>query len=157
MTTPAVITFTRQMADLLSGGLPLSRCVDIVRRQGKNSFHQKTLAAVMSDLKSGQALSEALARHEQLFSPLYLGLVRAGESTGALEDAFSRLSLNLAGEEERKRKIRHALAYPAFVVGLALMVCVFLTTFVIPRFAFLFDDLDQALPLPHACSSARQT
>jgi type II secretory pathway component PulF len=148
MTASAVITFTQQMSDLLSGGVSLPRCLEIIRRQHRGAFHRDTLGEVLKDLQGGHSFSEALARHEQLFSPLYLGVVRAGESSGNLERAFARLTEHLGREADLKRKTQRALAYPLIVLILCATVSLFLTAFVIPRFHFLFDDLGQRLPWP---------
>lgn len=138
----------REMADLAGGGLTLHRCLDILRRQNHKPAVCRLIADVQQELEKGQSLSHALSLQNGTFSAITVGLVRAGESSGALESALEESAALLENEMDTRQRIRSAFAYPAFLLVVAVAVCVFLTVFVIPRFEFLFADLGQQLPLP---------
>lgn len=148
MRSRGLVLATRQMAELLAGGLTLARSLGIVAAQSPGTDLSAVLSAVRRDVAAGLPLSSALAARGDRFSPVYVGLIRAGESTGALAGAFDEIALHLEAEEEFRRRARNALAYPCLVLVAAAAVCAFLAGFVIPRFQALFNDLGQTLPLP---------
>lgn len=143
-----VTLLMREMADLAGGGLTLHRCLDILRRQNHKPSVRRLLTNVQQELEKGHSLSGALSVQAGMFSAVTVGLIRAGESSGALESALEESAALLENEMETRQKIRSAFAYPAFLLVVAAAVCVFVTVFVIPRFEFLFADLGQRLPLP---------
>lgn len=148
MASAGLVIATRQLADLLAGGIPLARSLDIVANQSRDAKRRRLFQGLRRDVEAGVSLSEALAARSETFSPLFIGLVRAGESTGALDKSFEEIAHQLEIENELRQRARNALVYPCLVLALAAAVCLFLTGFVIPRFQLLFDDLGQNLPLP---------
>jgi len=141
----AVLEFTRAVAALLPAGMPLARALRAAiatsPEKARPAFEQ-----VRARVERGEELAAALAEHPRLFSPLYIGIVRAGEKSGALDDAFTRLSAHLEREEELRSKLVSMSIYPALLafVGFA-SVCV-LVLFVLPRFADLLLSAGAALP-----------
>lgn len=140
--------FTRQLSDLLGAGLPLVRALDILNKQTEN----KNLALVISDLKEfvqdGNTLSDAMTRHPQVFSSLFVSMIRSGEAGGALEGVLSRLAEFSESQLELQTKVRSAMAYPALMATVGIITIFVLLTFVIPRIVVMFEELGQALPLP---------
>ncbi len=141
-------TCTRQMADLLGGGLPLVRSLEIAALQTSDLNLQEELRGIRREIEAGHSLSSALSSRKETFSPVYIALVRAGESTGTLDGAFTEIATHLELDREIRQRARQSLAYPVLVLILAILVCGFLTACVIPRFQALFDDLGQRLPFP---------
>jgi type II secretion system protein F len=139
---------SRQLADLLSGGLPLFNALSLLAQQTEH----KRLRAVVLDLgdavRDGQPFSDALARHPGVFSPLYLSMVRAGEAGGGLDAVLNRLADLLESESELQGRIVSAMIYPAVVLTVGVLTVGVLLTYVVPKIAGLFIDIGQALPLP---------
>lgn len=143
------ITFiTRQLATLLISGLPLSKALNFLTGQTTNPVLEKVIASIEKKLQGGATLSEALAEHPKLFDTLYLSMIRSGEAGGILDKILERLAFMRESREELAGKVKGALVYPAFMF-LAMTGCIMvLMTVVVPRFALLFADMGQTLPLP---------
>jgi type II secretory pathway component PulF len=138
---------TRRMADLMKGGLPLLRSLEILEKQTRKSHLVKVIRSFQADLKSGKSFSQAVKNQNGFFPPFYAGFIQAGESTGSLESNLEEIAKLSEETIEIHRRVKAALAYPLFLLGTAVMVCLFLVIFVIPRFQFIFEDLGQSLPL----------
>lgn len=140
-----VLETTRALAALLTAGVPLARALTIGA-----SIVPPAMAATLEDVRvrisGGAALSDALARHPRLFSPLYRGVVRAGERSGALGDAFSSLAHQLEGEARVRAKLLSATIYPALLAVAGTITIAVLVLFVLPRFAELLEDAHARLP-----------
>ncbi len=143
-----VILFTRQMYTLTRSGVPLIRGLTQLSDSTRNPVLAETIQTVIADLESGRDLSGALARHPDIFSPLYVSMVRVGESSGRLEEAFERIHQYLESERETVRRIKQAVRYPTFVVIAMVVAIMILMTWVIPTFAQVFERFDAQLPLP---------
>lgn len=142
-----VILFTRQMYTLTRSGVPLIRGLTRLAESTRNPVLAAAIREIIDDLEAGRELSGALARHPRLFSPLYISMVRVGETSGRMEEAFERISGYLEGERETIDRIKAAVRYPALVVA-AIAVAVFvLMSWVIPTFARVFERFDAQLPL----------
>jgi general secretion pathway protein F len=142
-----VTFFTRQLADLLAAGVPIDSSLRMLATQGDDSRMQAVIDQLKRDVQSGKAFSEALAEHGDVFDPLYLSLVRAGESGGALETVLVRLAIYREKAEAFHASLISALTYPAILVLVAFLSLFVLMSFVVPRFVPLFSDADQALPM----------
>ncbi len=146
--TKDVTHFTRQLATLLGSGLPLAKSLDFLTEQSTNVSLKSAISSIGEKLRSGVCFSECIAEYPQLFNGLYLSMVRAGESGGILDTALERLARMRESREALSSKVRSAMIYPSFMF-LAMVGCVVvLVGFVVPRFAALFQDMGQALPLP---------
>lgn len=142
-----IILFTRQMYTLTRSGVPLIRGLTRLAESTRNPVLAAAIGDIIDDLEAGRELSGALARHPRLFSPLYVSMVRVGESSGRMEEAFQRVFEYLESEKETVERVKAAVRYPALVV-IAIVVAVFvLMTWVIPTFARVFERFDTALPL----------
>ncbi|OGK93091.1 MAG: hypothetical protein A2W08_07095 [Candidatus Rokubacteria bacterium RBG_16_73_20] len=144
-----LLAFTQQLATLFEAGLPLDRALAILEELAANPRLKTIVGDLLAGVRGGASLSEALGKHHpRPFSRLYINMVRAGEKGGVLEVALRRLAEFLEARATFVEAVRSALAYPAFVITVGIGAVVFLMTFVIPRFATIFADLGQAIPLP---------
>jgi type II secretion system protein F len=143
-----VVLFTRQLADLVSAGLPLDRALTVLIRQSESAGLRARLERVQEEVRSGRTLSDSLALFPREFEHLFINMVRAGEATGQLGEVLERLANYMEREMTRRAQLLAALTYPSVLITVALSAVVFLLTFVVPRLAPVFDDLGRALPLP---------
>ncbi len=143
-----VTLFTRQMATLLSAGLPLLKSVNIMEEQTENEEFQEILDEISSDIKSGSSFSEALQRHPNVFDELYINMIKAGEVGGVLEVVLERLAEFAEKAQELRAKMKSATIYPGVMFTVAVLVVGFLLVFVLPTFVELFNDMGVDLPLP---------
>ena len=109
------VAFTRQMATMMSSGLPLTEALSVLELQSKPAM-AKVIGDVLRDVQAGNTVADALAKHENVFSGVYVSLIRAGEAAGALDDVLKRLARNLEKEKDFKAKTKGALIYPAIVI-----------------------------------------
>src|SRR5881296_3891232 len=144
-----LLAFTQQLATLFEAGLPLDRALSILEELAPNARVKAIVADLLVSVRGGSSLSEALAKHHpRPFSRLYINMVRAGEKGGVLEVTLRRLAEFLETRAAFTDALVSALAYPLVIFSVGIGAFVFLMTFVIPRFATIFADLGQAVPLP---------
>jgi general secretion pathway protein F len=144
-----LLAMTQQLATLFEAGLPLDRALAILEELAPTPKVGAIVTDLLHSVRGGASLSDALAKHHpQPFSRLYINMVRAGEKGGVLEVALRRLAEFLEARAAFTEAIVSALAYPAVITTVGAGAVVFLLTFVIPRFATIFADLHQAIPLP---------
>lgn len=149
VTSKDLLAFTRELATLVDAGLPLDRALQILGELTGHPRLQRIIQDLTRSVRGGSSLAEALARHHpRPFSRLYINMVRAGEKGGVLEIALKRLTGFLEAAQELREAVSSALIYPALLTTVGAGAVVFLLTFVLPRFAVIFADLGQALPLP---------
>lgn len=142
-----LILFSRQMYALTKSGVPLIRGLTALAESTRNVVLRETIHDVVTTLESGRDLASSLARHPQVFSPLYVNIVRVGENAGNLEEAFLRLYDYLQLEKDTRNRIKQAFRYPTFVIVAISVAIAIVTVFVIPKFKTLFDRFDTELPL----------
>jgi len=141
--------FARQFSTMLDAGVSLIRCLDVLQAQTNNARLRKILVDLSARVESGESLSRSMARHPKAFSQLIIGLIRAGEVGGVLEESLQRIAAFLEKDVELRRKIRSALTYPVIVLLAAIGIVVFLVSWLVPQFAQLFKELGiQNLPAP---------
>jgi general secretion pathway protein F len=143
-----IAVVTRLLATLLSAGFPLDRAVATVAEQTRSQALQKVLSRVKDALEEGRSFADALRLFPRVFSPLYVNMVAAGESSGTLEVVLERLADFAEHKEETKKKIQAALAYPVIMAGVGFLVLVILMTYIVPGIIEIFSDMNQVLPLP---------
>ncbi len=146
ITAKDIAIFSRQMATMMSSGVPLVQSFEIVGRGHENPSMQNLILTVKSDVEAGNTLADSLAKHPVHFDELYVNLVRAGEAAGILDDLLDKIATYKEKVEAIKGKIKKALFYPAAVVVMAFIVTSVLMIFVIPQFASLFADFGADLP-----------
>jgi type IV pilus assembly protein PilC len=143
-----LVVFSRQLATMINAGLPIVRALYILSEQTENPKLNDVVVAVRKDVEAGSSLSEALEKHPEVFSRLYVEMVKAGEIGGILDGVLLRLADQLERDQDLRRKIRSALTYPIVVLILAILAASFMLIFIVPVFAKLFQDLGGTLPLP---------
>ncbi len=146
--TRDISVMTRQLATLLRAGLPLVSSLNALADQVENPKLKKTLTQVRESVNEGSSLAAAMEEFPRVFPDLYVNMIRAGEASGALELVLFRLAEYLEGQVRIRNRIRGALIYPAVMTVVGLVVLGVLFTFVVPRFVAIFQELEQALPLP---------
>ena len=144
--TKDIAIFSRQLATMLSSGVPLVQAFEIVGRGHENPSMQDLLLKIKSDIEGGIPLAEALGRHPLYFDELFCNLVQAGEQAGVLETLLHKIAEYKEKTESIKAKIKKALTYPAAVVVVAVVVTSILLIFVVPQFEELFKGFGADLP-----------
>ncbi len=146
VTPKDIAIFSRQLATMMSSGVPLVQSFEIVGRGHENPNMQKLILDVKAYVEAGNNLADALAKHPLHFDDLYVSLVRAGEAAGILESLLDKIATYKEKTEAIKGKIKKALFYPIAVLVMAFVVTAVLMIFVIPQFATLFEDFGADLP-----------
>ena len=146
ITTKDVTVFSRQLATMMSSGVPLVQSFEIVGRGHENPKMQEMIMSLKSSVEAGGSLNEALSKHPLQFNELYVNLVTAGEQAGILEDILHKLATYMEKSEALKSKVKGALFYPTAVVVVAFIITCILMIFVIPQFQDLFDGFGADLP-----------
>jgi type IV pilus assembly protein PilC len=140
--------FSRQLATLVSAGVPIVQGLTILEEQIVSPAFKKVISTVRSDIESGIAIADALKKHPKAFSELYVSMIRAGETGGVLDTILERLSNYMEAAEELKGKVKGAMVYPSVVIGVSAAVTLFLLVGVIPTFKKVFAGFGQELPFP---------
>jgi type IV pilus assembly protein PilC len=146
VTAADIAIFSRQLATMMTAGIPLVQSFDIVGAGHENPAMQKLIMAIKSDVEGGSSLAEALGKHPLHFDDLFVSLVAAGEQAGALETLLDKIATYKEKTEAIKKKIKKALFYPAAVVVVAIVVTTILLIYVIPEFESLFQGFGADLP-----------
>ncbi len=143
-----LVVFARQMATLVAAGIPLIQSLDILAGQVDKEQFRVILRKMHGDVQSGKSLSEAMTPHQKVFSALFIHMVRAGESSGRLEEILDRVAHYLEKSAALQKKVKAALMYPTAVTIMAFLITFFMLSFVIPKFATIFEGLNAKLPAP---------
>jgi general secretion pathway protein F len=144
-----LLAMTQQLATLVEAGMPLDRALSILEELAPHPRVKTIVADLLHSVRGGSSLSDALAKHHpRPFSRLYINMVRAGERGGVLEATLRRLAEFQESRQAFTEAIVSAMIYPAVITTVGAAAIVFLMTFVIPRFAEIFKDLGQAIPMP---------
>lgn len=152
-----VEAFTRQLANLLAAGVPLSRGLNILSREASKRAAGQLWATVHDQVAGGMSLADALGQHPRAFPPVYVAMVRAGETGGFLDLVLEQIATFRAREKDLKDKVTSALLYPAILSVLAAGILIFLLTYFIPRFSQMFAEFGGSLPsLTRAIVAASQ-
>jgi type IV pilus assembly protein PilC len=146
VTAADISIFSRQLATMMSAGIPLVQSFDIIGAGHDNPAMQKLILAIKGDVEGGTSLANALAKHPLYFDDLYVNLVSAGEQAGALETLLEKVATYKEKTEAIKKKVKKALFYPAAVVVVAFIVTAILLIYVIPEFESLFQGFGADLP-----------
>ena len=141
-----IAVFSRQLATMMTAGVPLVQSFDIVGRGHDNPSMQDLILSIKQDVESGTALAEALGKQPLYFDDLFCSLVAAGEQAGVLDILLDKIATYKEKTESIKGKIKKALFYPAAVIAVAIIVTVVILMFVIPQFKELFSSFGADLP-----------
>jgi type IV pilus assembly protein PilC len=139
---------SRQMATMIGAGLSLLRTLNILSEQTESKPLAKILGEIRTDVETGIATSDAFARHADVFPPLMVSMIRAGETGGFLEGALESISENFEKEVKLRGKIKSAMTYPVIVLVMSLISVIAMLVFIVPVFQKMFATLGGKLPLP---------
>lgn len=140
-----IAMFTRQFSTMISAGLPITNALLIIKSQSRVNM-KPVVGQILSDVEGGASLSKSLERHLNVFSPVYIALVRAGEAGGILDKLLERLADNLENKQEFESKVKGALIYPIIVVVGMIVVGIIMMVVVIPRITSFYTDFGANLP-----------
>ena len=139
---------SRQFATMVSSGLSLLKALSILADQTESKKLAATLQECRADVETGNSLSSALAKHPDVFPPLMVNMIRAGEVGGFLDQVLLQLAENFEAEVTLRAKVKSAMTYPVVVFAIAILAVVGMLLFIVPIFAKMFSDLGGKLPLP---------
>ena len=146
VTSKDKVVFSRQLATLIGAGLPLSQSLSTVVEQTENPRMKSISQEILVSVEGGKALGESFSRHPEVFSPVYIALVEAGETSGTLDKALTRIANQQEKDAEMMGKIKGAMVYPAIVMAVIIGVMIFMLFTIVPQVEKLYKDLDQTLP-----------
>jgi type IV pilus assembly protein PilC len=141
------IIFTKNLSGMIRAGLSLSRALSVLKKQTKNAKLNKILNSITIDINSGETFSTALLKFPDVFSKLFISMVRAGEESGNLAGALSDIAINLEKANSLTKKIHGALIYPGVIMSAMVVIGVLMFAFVVPTLAGTFKELGVVLPL----------
>ncbi|OQA56183.1 MAG: Type II secretion system protein F [Candidatus Omnitrophica bacterium ADurb.Bin277] len=143
-----MVVFARQMATLVAAGIPLVQSLEILSNQVEKEQFRVILRKMFTEVQTGKSLSESMMPYQKVFSSLFIHMVKAGETSGRLEEILDRVALYLEKASALQKKVKSAMMYPAVVSILAFGITFAMLAFVIPKFATIFDGLGAKLPAP---------
>lgn len=143
-----VISFAQQLSIMLETGVPLTEALDAFRKRVKSNEFRAVLSTVSDDICSGDQLSMAMARWPRVFPSVMISLVKASEASGTMAMMLGRVGEYLAKERRTAKQIKGAVSYPAFMMLAGILLTVFLMTFVLPKFAKIYETRNATLPTP---------
>src|SRR5829696_1119788 len=143
-----LVVFSRQLATMIDSGLSILRALAILAEQTESKAMAKVVAAMKVDIEQGLSFSQAVSRHPKIFPPLYVAMVRAGETGGVLDEVMTRLASTLEKQLELRAKIKSAMTYPIVVFAIVVLIVAGMLLFVVPMFEGMYKDMGGTLPLP---------
>lgn len=143
-----LVIFSRQLATMVNAGIPLVQSLDILSEQMDSPAFRAIINTIRGDVEAGASLSAALEKHPNVFSVLYTNMVKAGETSGMLDEILDRVAVYLEKNEHLQRKVKSAMVYPVVVGVMAIGITLVLLLKVIPTFKEIFSTLGGALPAP---------
>ena len=142
-----IVLMSRQISLLFDAQVSALKAFTLLAGNTENKLLSKSLIQITDDLQSGVSIADALAKHPQIFSDFYVNMVRAGEETGKLNETFSYLADYLERQYALTSKTKNALIYPAFVVGVFIIIMSLMFVFVIPKLSDIIRESGQAVPI----------
>jgi type IV pilus assembly protein PilC len=139
-------SFCWQLNTMIDGGVTITDAIDTIVEDIDNRKLQEVLKEVAEKMKTGQSFYESVREHPRVFNALFCAMIRAGEASGTLCAVLTRLADYYDRRDDLNRKVRKAIAYPAFIVGFVVVVLVVMMTLIIPRFMEIFDSFGSKLP-----------
>jgi type IV pilus assembly protein PilC len=146
----ALVIFTRQLNVLISSGIPLVQSLEILQDQTAERQLRTVLGSIREKVSAGAYLWESMAAYPRVFPKLYVALIRAGESSGAMDSVLKRLSRYLEDADRLRKMVKSAMMYPVIVVSIGIGVITMMLMFVIPKFEAILKSAGQELPAPTA-------
>ncbi|MCY4745582.1 type II secretion system inner membrane protein GspF [Pelomonas sp. UHG3] len=144
--TTALAVWTRQLAGLVGSGLPIERALTALADESEDGRQRELISQLKAEVNAGSAFARALATAPREFDDVYRGVVAAGEQSGALGQVLEKLADDLEASEDLKGKLVGAMAYPAIISAISVLIVIFLVTYVVPQIATVFTSSKRALP-----------
>lgn len=148
VSTSDLVLFSRQLSTFLKVGVPIREAIRLLRGGTRSGPFRAALDDINDDLDDGESFSVAISHHPNIFSQLYVDMVRAAEFSGSLDRVLVQIAIYLQRQDSALKKIRSAMIYPAIILTLAVVVCGVLVVVVLPNFVALFTEFHAQLPLP---------
>lgn len=145
-----LVIFSRQMATMVSAGVPLTRALSTMRTQSTNKYFQEVIGGISHDVEGGMALGDAFAKYPKVFSEIYINMIRAGEAGGILDDILKRLATQVETDASMRKKVKGAMTYPTVIMAVTVLAFFGITMFVLPKIGKIITDLggpDAELPI----------
>jgi type IV pilus assembly protein PilC len=143
-----ITIFSRQFATMIGAGLSLTKCLSILGQQTESPALRVIITQIGKDVESGQSLSDAMSKHPKVFPPIFVNMVRSGETGGVLDEVLNRVADHFEREAMIKGRIKSAMTYPIAMGALVLIILIAMLIFVVPTFQSMFASMGGALPLP---------
>ncbi len=143
-----IYAMTTQLSTAVRAGLPLLNCLELLRKQQRKPGMRRMFEHLTKAVSGGMSLSEAMGEHKEVFSPLYLSMIRVGETGGILEQTSQQLSMILGREEKVKTSMKTASYYPIFLLGLGIVSATIIVTFMLPKILASIDMSVASMPMP---------
>jgi type IV pilus assembly protein PilC len=142
-----ITIFARQFATMINAGLSLTKCLSILGAQTENRALRDVISQIGKDVESGQSLSDSMSKHPRVFPPIFVNMVRAGETGGVLDEVLVRVADHFERDAMLRGRIKSAMTYPIAMGALVLVILVAMMVFVVPTFEKMFADMGGQLPL----------
>ncbi len=136
-----LVIFTRQLATMIDAGVPLVRSLATLQNQSESEVFKKHIQEISKDVESGLSFADALEKHNRIFSPIYVNMVRAGEAGGILDDILKKLAIQQEKDARIRGKFKSAMTYPTVLVSITFLVFIGLMTVVVPKIAVIIGNL----------------
>lgn len=146
--TSELALFTRQMASLITSGFPLVSALSALIAQIKNPNFKKIVSQIKESIEEGQSFAGSLEEHKEVFNPVYVNMVKAGESSGTLDLVLDRLAGIIESRHMLTTRLQTAMAYPILMSIIGTLILFLLMTYIVPNITSIFTDMNQALPWP---------
>jgi type IV pilus assembly protein PilC len=141
------VIFSRQFATMINAGVPITQSLNILKEQATVPSFRDAIADISSKVEGGSSLAGALAEHPDIFSPVYINMVKAGEAGGILDEILDRLATQQEKDAEIVSKVKGAMTYPAVIFFATMVAFVFLMTVIVPKLAVIFEGMGAKLPI----------
>lgn len=136
-----LVIFSRQMSTMVSAGVPLTRALATMQTQTTNKYFQTVIAGISRDVESGMALGDAFGKYPNVFSEIYVNMIRAGEAGGILDDILKRLATQVEQDASMRKKVKGAMTYPIVIMSVTVLAFFGITMFVLPKIGKIITDL----------------
>lgn len=143
-----MVIFTRQLATMINAGVPLVRSLSTLQAQTESKVFKTHLLEISKDIEGGASFADALEKHPNIFSPIYINMVRAGEAGGILDEILKKLALQQEKDAKIRQKFKSAMTYPTILLSITGLVFIGLMTVVMPKIGGIVSDLSNGAPLP---------
>ncbi len=142
-----ITIFARQFATMINAGLSLTKCLSILGSQTESAPLRDVIGQIARDVEAGQSLSDSMSKHPRIFPPIFVNMVRAGETGGVLDEVLLRVADHFERDAALKGRIKSAMTYPIAMGSLVVIILIAMMVFVVPTFEKMFNDMGGELPL----------